>query len=102
MVRNRFQIQMLVGAMLFAASAATAGSIIIGGVEDTPGSSGIEKNGDFNDIVFELSGGGVAINSPGAVFNNLTPGVVNETENRVLGQPLGRRAGHEHRVLPAE
>jgi PEP-CTERM motif len=88
MVRNRFQIQkglaggLLAGGLLAVMLAATPGALaseFIGGVEDTPGSSGIEKNGDFNDMIFELTGN-VTMNAPGGVFSNLTSGVVNESE----------------------
>jgi hypothetical protein len=77
MVRDRFQIQMLVAVVLAAAPAGMA-SAIIGGLEDFPGSSGMEKNGDFNDMVFEITGN-VTMAGPGGVFNNLTPAQVNQT-----------------------
>jgi hypothetical protein len=76
MVRNRFQIQMLMTVVLAAAQGGMAATII-GGLEDTPGSSGLEKNGDFNDMIYEITGN-VTINAPGGVFSNLTSGVVNE------------------------
>ncbi len=77
MVRNRFQVYMLAAVLLATASRGVA-SEIIGGLEDTPGSSTYEKNGDFNDMIFEMTGN-VTIDAPGGVFNNLTAGVVNQT-----------------------
>src|ERR1700691_1429323 len=77
MVRNSFQMQMLVAVTLAAAQGGMAATII-GGLEDSPGSSGFEKNGDFNDMIFEMSGN-VTIDAPGGVFNNLTSAVVNQS-----------------------
>jgi hypothetical protein len=79
MVRKQFHIYMFVAVMLASAPLGAAASIIIGGLEDTPGSLGLEKNGDFNDMIFELNGN-VTIDSPGGLFNNLTSGVVNQNE----------------------
>lgn len=78
---KRFQLLALVGALLASASEGVAGPIlagpIIGSLEDAPGSGGFERNGDFNDIIFQLTGV-VSVNAPGGVWSNLTPQVVNE------------------------
>jgi hypothetical protein len=76
MVRNRFHSYILAG-MLAAGAGLTPAATIVGGLEDTPGSSGYEKNGDFNDMMFELAGN-ITIDAPGGVFNNLTASVVNQ------------------------
>jgi len=89
MVRNRFQIRMVVGLLLAAAPLGLAGPVIIGALEDGQGSSGIEKNGDFNDMIFELSGGNVAMLAPGAVFSNLTSASVDETGTVFWDNPSG-------------
>jgi hypothetical protein len=69
--------KLLYAAVLFLAAGPVRATTILGGLEDTPGSSGYEKDGDFNDMIFQVTGH-IAINAPGAVFNNLIPGVVNE------------------------
>ena len=76
MTRKRFQLLALVGVLLASASGSMAGPIL-GALEDGPGSSGFERNGDFNDIIFELTGD-VSVNAPGGVWSSLTPQVVNE------------------------
>ncbi len=76
MVRKRIHIQMLVAVLLASAPVGMAATIA-GGLEDMWGSSGFEKNGDFNDMIFEITGN-VSIDSPGGVFNNMTSGVVNQ------------------------
>ncbi len=76
MVCNRLRIYTLAAALLAGASLSRA-TVIVGAMEDTPGSSGYEKNGDFNDMMFELSGN-ITVSAPGGVFNNLTPSVVNQ------------------------
>ncbi len=76
MARNRFRIFTLVAALSAGAILSHAATIVVG-LEDTPGSSGYEKNGDFNDMFFELTGN-ITIDAPGGVFNNLTSSVVNE------------------------
>ena len=68
---------MLVTVLLAAAPVGMAAEII-GGLEDMPGSSGLEASGDFNDMIFELNGN-VTMDAPGGVLNNLMPGVVNES-----------------------
>lgn len=76
MVRNQLSIYALT--LLFAAGARMASATtIVGAVEDNPGSSGYEKNGDFNDMIFELSGNFTII-SPGGVLSPLTSSVVNQ------------------------
>ena len=76
MVRKHFQILTLAAVLCVAAPNSTAG-LIVGAVEDTQGSSGTEKNGDFNDIIFQLAGT-VNIDAPGADFTNLTSAWVNQ------------------------
>lgn len=73
---KRFQLLALIGALIAMAPGSVAGPIV-GAVEDAPGSGGFESNGDFNDIIFQLTGA-VSVNAPGAVWSSLTPGVVNE------------------------
>jgi hypothetical protein len=65
--------------VVLAAAPMAMASEIIGELEDGQGSSGVEKNGDFNDMVFEVTGN-VSMNAPGGLFSNLTPGMVNESE----------------------
>lgn len=77
MTRNRFHIYAM-AAVFAAGGGLSRAATIVGGVEDTIGSSGYEKNGDFNDILFELTGN-ISIAAPGGVFNNLTSGAVNES-----------------------
>jgi hypothetical protein len=83
---KRFQLLALVGVLLATTSGSLAGPIlarqitsgsILGSLEDGPGSAGFEHNGDFNDIIFQLTGD-VSINAPSGVWSSLTPGVVNE------------------------
>jgi hypothetical protein len=76
MTSKRFQLFALTGAMLASASASMAGPIL-GALEDAPGNTGFERNGDFNDIIFQLTGD-VSVNAPGGVWSSLTPKVVNE------------------------
>lgn len=76
MARNRFRIFTLAAALVVAAGLSSAATII-GSIEDTPGSSGYEKNGDFNDMVFELTGSGT-ISNPGGMWGPLMTSVVNE------------------------
>lgn len=64
--------------LLFAAGARMASATtIVGAVEDNPGSSGYERNGDFNDLIFEMTGN-FSIIAPGGVLSPLTPSVVNQ------------------------
>jgi hypothetical protein len=77
MVRNRFSIQTLL-LVLVAGAGLSSGATIYGGLEDTPGSTGYEKNGDFNDLIFEITGD-VSIVAPGGIYNDLTASVVNES-----------------------
>ena len=76
MVRKNFHLYFLLLA-LAGANSGRASTILIGSVEDTPGSSGFERNGDYNDVMFALTGN-FTINAPGGVFNNLTTSIVNE------------------------
>jgi hypothetical protein len=48
-----------------------------GGLEDYAGNTGYEKWGDFNDMVYSLSGD-ITVSAPGAQFNDLTPSMLNE------------------------
>lgn len=65
-------------AILLAAAPAGMASTIVGGLEDMPGSSGLEKNGDFNDMIFAVTGD-VTIDAPAGEFNSLTSEVVNQS-----------------------
>jgi hypothetical protein len=76
MVRSRIHIRTLI-VVLLAATPAGMAATIVGGVEDMWGSSGLEKNGDFNDMMFEITGN-VTLDVAGGVFGNLTSGMVNE------------------------
>jgi len=76
MVRNKLSIYALT--LLFAAGARMASATtIVGGIEDLPGSGGYEKNGDFNDLIFEMTGN-FSVISPGGVLSPLTSSVVNQ------------------------
>jgi PEP-CTERM motif len=77
----------LVLSLLTAAGAGSAATIL-GGLEDWAGSSGYERNGDFNDLVFQISGD-ISFNAPGGVFNNLTSSAVNETGTAFWDNPSG-------------
>lgn len=76
MVRNRFSLYFLILVGLGMGASGWAGTLL-GGLEDTPGTTGYESNGDFNDLMFSLSGN-FTVNAPGGVFNSITPGLVNE------------------------
>jgi len=65
-----------------------AANTILGGLEDWAGTSGYERNGDFNDLIFQITGN-ISFNAPGGVFNNLNPGVVNENGTVFWGNPSG-------------
>src|ERR1700683_224986 len=73
MVRKQFQIHTVIAVLLAVAPAGTA-AVIVGGLEDGQGSPGMEKNGDFNDVIFEIAGN-VSIDAAGGVFSNLSPWV---------------------------
>ena len=77
MVRKQFQIHTFIAVLLAAAPVGMAATIV-GALEDGQGSSGYKKNGDFNDVIFEIAGN-VSIDAPGGVFSNLSPAVVNQT-----------------------
>lgn len=76
MVSSKFSIYTLTVLLTNGAGSASA-TTILGGFEDIPGSSGYERNGDFNDVMFEMTGN-FTMQNPGGVFNNLTSGVVNQ------------------------
>ena len=78
---------MLVAVWLAAAPVGMAATIL-GGLEDWYGNSGLEKNGDFNDVIFEITGN-VSIDASCGVFNNLTPAVVNENGTVFWDNPSG-------------
>jgi hypothetical protein len=59
------------------AQSALADSILVGGIEDTAGMSGYEQTGDFNDLIFTMSGN-VSVVSAGASFASLTPAMLSE------------------------
>jgi hypothetical protein len=87
LVRKQFQIHTFIAVLLAAAPAGMAATIV-GGLEDWPGSSGLEKNGDFNDLIFEITGN-VSIDAPGGIFSNLSPAVVNQTGTVFWDNPSG-------------
>lgn len=77
---NRNRILLLSSLVLFLGSTASAGAILYGGLEDYAGGAGIEKIGDFNDLVFKMAGD-ITVVSPGAVFSALTPSMIDESGN---------------------
>src|SRR5258708_2098340 len=62
--------------MLLARPAA-AESILLGGIEDAPGSIGYEGTGDYNDLMFTIRGT-VSVLSPSAWFSPLWPSMVDQ------------------------
>jgi hypothetical protein len=58
---------------------------LYGGLEDYAGNQGYEKWGDFNDMVYSLSGD-ISVNAPSAQFNDLTPSMVNENGSLYFDQ----------------
>jgi MYXO-CTERM domain-containing protein len=67
----------LVAAAALAAIPSQASSLLIGAIEDLPGAGGVERNGDFNDLIFSIRGE-VSVNAPGSTFTLLTPGLLSE------------------------
>jgi hypothetical protein len=61
---------------VFGVLMAQGGSIVVGGVEDWAGSTPIEGKGDFNDLMFQMSGNFSVLAPLGGL---LTPGMVNES-----------------------
>jgi len=61
----------------------------LGGVEDLPvGSSGLEKDGDYNDVIFSFSGSSlINLTSFDGVMNSLTPALVDESGTIYWGNP---------------
>ena len=57
---------------------ASAGAILYGGLEDTPGSTGVENMGDYNDLVFKMTGDFTTL-AQGAQLSPLTPSMINES-----------------------
>jgi hypothetical protein len=68
---------------LFLASPAVADTYF-GGIEDAAGSHGFEGTGDFNDLIFSITGD-VTVNAPGAAFRSLTPKMANESGSLYFG-----------------
>ncbi len=67
------------GALLcLTAGTAAAGSIIIGGIEDRQGTTPVEGHGDYNDLMFTMTGN-ISVLAPLAGFNALTLNLVDET-----------------------
>ena len=66
----------LATASILLAANSLCGATIIGAIEDAPGVSTIENNGDYNDQIFQLTGN-VTLGG-GGVFSNLTSGSVTE------------------------
>jgi hypothetical protein len=57
---------------------AAADSILLGGVEDYPGVSAVEHQGDYNDLMFMMTGN-ISVLAPQAAFNALTQNLINES-----------------------
>jgi hypothetical protein len=67
------------GALLcLTASTAAADSIILGGIEDHVGTSAVEGHGDYNDLMFTMTGN-ISVLAPQAGFNPLTQSLVDES-----------------------
>jgi hypothetical protein len=77
LVRKQFRWLALLILGVTAAARPGSAATILGGLEDWGRAGGLEHNGDFNDLVFQITGN-VTLNAPGGTFSNLTPGVVNE------------------------
>jgi PEP-CTERM motif len=88
MVRKQLTRSFVLVLSLLAASRPGAAATILGGLEDWAGSSGYERNGDFNDLVFQISGN-ISFNAPGGMFNNLMSSAVNETGTAFWDNPSG-------------
>jgi hypothetical protein len=88
MLRQRLRWMALLAVGLSAGARPGAAATILSGIEDWAGSTGIERNGDFNDLIFQITGN-VAFNAPGGIFNNLTPSVVNENGTVFWDNPSG-------------
>lgn len=70
------------------AATATAGSILLGGIEDYAGGSALEGHGDYNDLMFQMTGN-ISVISPLASFNALLPNMVDESGAIFWGQRSG-------------
>ncbi len=70
-----------IGPLILAAALAAptfATTSFLGGVEDYPGMSPVEQNGDYNDLIFRLTGN-VSVIAPDASFFALTSNIVNQS-----------------------
>ena len=77
---NRNRILLLSSLAFFLGSTASAGAILYGGLEDYAGGAGIEKTGDFNDLVFKMAGD-ITVVAPDAAFSPLTSSMIDESGN---------------------
>src|SRR5450432_2757846 len=75
------------------AGIAAAGPILLGGIEDYAGGSITEGHGDFNDLMFKMTGDISAI-APSAAFHALAPGMVDESGTIFWGQHSGDGADY--------
>jgi hypothetical protein len=60
------------------ANTSVAGTILLGGIEDYAGGSAVEGHGDYNDLMFEMTGNISAIAAQ-AAFSALAPNMVDES-----------------------
>jgi hypothetical protein len=86
---SRFLGPVLLALALAAPACATLS--FLGGLEDFPGTTTIEKNGDYNDLMFRMTGD-LTVVAPGASLFALTPNLVTESgeiywDNRSIDGP---------------
>ncbi len=67
----------VLGLLAVATTMTSAGTLFYGGLEDSPGSSGYERNGDYNDMVWSMDGT-LTIGGSGTLIANPA---VNETQS---------------------
>ena len=67
---------------------AAADSILVGGIEDYPGGRAYEGNGDYNDLMFQMTGN-ISVLAPLAQFRRLEPDMIDESGDIFWGQHSG-------------
>ena len=73
------------GALLcLMAGTAAADSIILGGIEDHVGTSAVEGHGDYNDLMFTMTGN-ISVLAPLAGFIRAHSELVDRNGNHLLG-----------------